>query len=450
MKRVIDFILCLVLVLTGAVLPSAAAIGTVVGHTLHTDIVAQINGHALRSYNVNGNTAVVAEDLKGYGFGVYWDGQNRLLEVKRAADKTGGPVKPQQWAQYTPAGAQGVIGTRARDIYETDIVTTVAGQLVQSFNVGGETLIWFDDLAPFGTVRWDRDARIISLELGDPLQIAVDKLTRDLEQWKLSAPSSYYERYDHNVSGQESGAHGVLFYAVYAGTTHGMTRNLTWVDPVGTQTNIGMLVAAECPDAAGSLIPREIQLEGEMLTFFTPVADWGDCLCRVNLRTGKLVTLQPLDKPLESWVVNTNGWQAGFATELNVEVKCDRGQAQMPERALPGSGLGVTVSANGVILYHQASMLFGGEEQYTQSDYAKAYDALQAMNLPRLTQDTENTPEQRRQAAEYFVVTLNGTPVSGNLWWSQGNNHVDLNFAFDQPVQLKQGDVLQVRMGLLK
>lgn len=184
-----------------------------------------------------------------------------------------------------------------------------------------------------------------------------------------------------------------------------------------------------------------------MLTFFTPVSDLGDCLCKVNLRTGKLVSLQPLDKPLESWVVNANGWQYSFATELNVEVTCDQGQAQMPERGLPGNGLGVTVATGGVILYHQASMLFG-DEQYAQSDYAKAYDALQAIDLPRLTQDTENTPEQRRQAAEYFTVTLNGTPVSGDLWWSQGNNHVDLNFSFDQPVQLKQGDVLRVRMGL--
>ena len=48
----------------GMVVPTGAAkVGTIIGHALHTNIVAQINGHALRSYNVNDRTAVVAEDL---------------------------------------------------------------------------------------------------------------------------------------------------------------------------------------------------------------------------------------------------------------------------------------------------------------------------------------------------------------------------------------------------
>ena len=71
------------LTLTLAV-PAAAEenkIGDVVGHTYYTDIAARINGHPLRSYNIGGETAVVAEDLREYGFSVVWDGEARTLTV---------------------------------------------------------------------------------------------------------------------------------------------------------------------------------------------------------------------------------------------------------------------------------------------------------------------------------------------------------------------------------
>ena len=50
---------------------------------------------------------------------------------------------------------------------------------------------------------------------------------------------------------------------------------------------------------------------------------------------------------------------------------------------------------------------------------------------------------------DWFQVTKNGQPVSGVLWWSQGNGHVDLNFDFDQPQSLTGGDRLEIRMGVL-
>ena len=47
-------------------------------------------------------------------------------------------------------------------------------------------------------------------------------------------------------------------------------------------------------------------------------------------------------------------------------------------------------------------------------------------------------------------VTLNGAPVSGDLWWSMGNNHRDLNFTYDQPISLSEGDVLTLWVGVPK
>ena len=46
-------------------------------------------------------------------------------------------------------------------------------------------------------------------------------------------------------------------------------------------------------------------------------------------------------------------------------------------------------------------------------------------------------------AAQYFRVTRSdGRDVTGDLWWSRGNNHVDLNFTFDAPIALKDGESL--------
>ena len=94
MKRMISTALAAALAV-GMVLPvSAAKVGEVVNHALHTDIMAQINGHGLRSYNVNDRTAIVAEDLAKYGFKVEWDGVERTLSVRREMDEKGSPKIP--------------------------------------------------------------------------------------------------------------------------------------------------------------------------------------------------------------------------------------------------------------------------------------------------------------------------------------------------------------------
>ena len=82
------------LTLTMAV-PAAAEenkIGDVVGHTYYTDIAAQIDGHPLRSYNIGGETAVVAEDLREYGFSVVWDAWRR-----KSPEITSPRGRPRPW-----------------------------------------------------------------------------------------------------------------------------------------------------------------------------------------------------------------------------------------------------------------------------------------------------------------------------------------------------------------
>ena len=48
------------------------------------------------------------------------------------------------------------------DVLYTDIKTYIDGKAVESFNVGGSTIIFIDDLAPFGDVTWNPTSRSIS------------------------------------------------------------------------------------------------------------------------------------------------------------------------------------------------------------------------------------------------------------------------------------------------
>ena len=135
----------------GLVLPAAGAepeIGDVVGHTYYTDITAQINGRSLRSYNIGGETAVVAEDLREYGFSVVWDGERRTLAVERDLEgAVTGDCQPQEAGQ--------AVGEVSGDIYYTDIRTYVQGELVESFALNGETAIRFSELERAGALAWE-------------------------------------------------------------------------------------------------------------------------------------------------------------------------------------------------------------------------------------------------------------------------------------------------------
>lgn len=54
------------------------------------------------------------------------------------------------------------VGSKAMDVYYTDIKTYIDDTQVKSFNVNGYTIIYIDDLDEFGTVVWDPNTRIIS------------------------------------------------------------------------------------------------------------------------------------------------------------------------------------------------------------------------------------------------------------------------------------------------
>lgn len=153
MKRAITLLLTLSLL---AALPVfAQAADRVVGTIYHTDIVAQIDGAQIPSYNIDGSTGVVAEDLADYGFDVHWDASARRLDIA--------PNGAAFTASCQPAPNTHRVGSVAGKVYATDIKTYLLGAEVPSYNIGGSTVILMDSLQTCGGVFWDASERTISL-----------------------------------------------------------------------------------------------------------------------------------------------------------------------------------------------------------------------------------------------------------------------------------------------
>lgn len=155
MKRLTSSFLLLMMLLALCA-PVGAAAPKVIDHARPTNITAQIDGHPLRSYNVGNHIAVVAEDLRDYGFEVDWDANAWTLRITRGET-------PSVWPDYAPEDAD----TKSLPVYASTIKTYVGDTPVGSFNIGGRTLVWLRDLSAFGSVAWDPKACVSSLTLGD-------------------------------------------------------------------------------------------------------------------------------------------------------------------------------------------------------------------------------------------------------------------------------------------
>ncbi len=163
-----------------------AKTGDIVGKAVNTDIIAYINGLPIPSYNINGYTGIVVEDLKKYGFDVWYSDSERVLRVEYDI------ASPNEvTSDYVPQKNTKAIGSFAANIYETDIIARIfygadrdeksydAGNRVilevlsqtddesidvNIYNIGGKSIILMDDLEYYGDVTWYPEERKICLD----------------------------------------------------------------------------------------------------------------------------------------------------------------------------------------------------------------------------------------------------------------------------------------------
>ena len=141
-------IICALLVAVCMVLTIGAAAARIEGlYVMPTDIRAFVDGYEIPAYNIRDKLGIVAEDLRGYGFNVVWNGEARTLSISK---KDGGVSAPIDDIRYN---------SKKLPVYSTDIVTYIDGAVVESFNIDGETVIFFSEISKYGTSLYDNDCR---------------------------------------------------------------------------------------------------------------------------------------------------------------------------------------------------------------------------------------------------------------------------------------------------
>lgn len=139
----------------------------IVGESVYTDIIASINDYNIASFNLDGNTVVVAEDLRNYGFDVVWSSEARTLSISRNGSNNVAST------YIAPKIPKVLVGTKANDVLKTDIQTYINGNWVPSFNIDGQTVLRFDALNVFGNVSYDNSIRRLRLDIRDGLNYKI-------------------------------------------------------------------------------------------------------------------------------------------------------------------------------------------------------------------------------------------------------------------------------------
>lgn len=128
----------------------------IVSQAVNTDIVCYIEDLPIKAYNVNGHIAIMAEDLREYGHSVYYVEPKRELQIFTYFDS----LLPRKiTAHYVPEENKQPVGSFVANVYETDIVTTMNGEKIPSYNIGGRTLIFMDAFKKEGDVIWYPEER---------------------------------------------------------------------------------------------------------------------------------------------------------------------------------------------------------------------------------------------------------------------------------------------------
>ncbi len=139
--------------------PAMAVSGDIAGTYYSTNISAIVNGREIDSINIGGRTLISAEAMEQYGFGVYWEENERALYITHIVGAEIGEtpvIKKSNYPSGMPLG----------NYYETDIKTYLDDHIITAYNIGGKTYIPAREMEAYGyEVIWneiDRNVFITS------------------------------------------------------------------------------------------------------------------------------------------------------------------------------------------------------------------------------------------------------------------------------------------------
>lgn len=131
------------------------------GNVLKTDILTEINGVLIPSFNIDNNTAIIVNDLKYYGYDVSYDDNTRTLTICRNVNKkilgknvNIEKVKPED------------IGKKIGEYVSTDIKVYIDGIQLPGLNIDGYMAVNVNELRKTGCkVYWNSEIRRVEITL---------------------------------------------------------------------------------------------------------------------------------------------------------------------------------------------------------------------------------------------------------------------------------------------
>lgn len=134
-----------------------------VGVILSSNIAAFIDMQPIESYNMNGDTYIAVEDLKGYGFDVNWNEQEKSFQVIRnkEAEKT---FLPKEKINILKSDI--IKEKKLYDVYETNNSVYLNGEKITScYSANEKTIIKFSELEKIAYINWDEQDRQINASI---------------------------------------------------------------------------------------------------------------------------------------------------------------------------------------------------------------------------------------------------------------------------------------------
>lgn len=159
MRKIVSI---LIVTMISASLMSVPARAAVIGAVYGSDIGVMIDSQPIKSYNIDDNMYVIAEELRSYGFNVDWDADNRTLKVYKNGKLARTTLDIDE---INIKKSDNVTKDKIFDIYSTDIKTYVANDPVNAKSIDGQIMIKVRELERYGKVTFNEEKRLAEVDI---------------------------------------------------------------------------------------------------------------------------------------------------------------------------------------------------------------------------------------------------------------------------------------------
>ena len=440
-------------------------IGDLVGNIYETDIKTYFYDKELPSYNIGGKTCVAIEDIgrdntfSSVGGKYIWNPVNRTIRLEYLYDTTeslldllnnyrydikitNGVVEfipavsdNTHSISYDPSGLYGSMNNRPKAVIPLKYVTSEGKETVIGYNFGSDAYVFY----------WNDNAQCSLEKLGQTFNFfymdSVEEILKRNGKPVIDDRDAYIKSLlesmlADNIERYDTDSYSFLMF--------------TQPTPRGNETVLMIVTDKDGAISIFSLIP-DVTLN-DRINRDSVILDKSSDTVKFSLMSGEnyvfnLVSgqLSAPSEPPEQW--NTSYHQSGNTLTVSFTVGKDSyswtGFVSSDKTDVTMDTIW-TVDTNPVA---SVGIAFYPNQFISQKTMREnMFDSLSNLPIPSLTEtdDIINTPEVRTAVNEVFRVSLNNMPVSGNLYRTQGNGHVDFIFSFDNGIIVSPGDVITI------